>query len=150
MLCKFLKSVFGRTKKLAVKEKRFPAMLYEGGSVDENKILFLVDKARSKKSSPLLMKEYTLCKTARLRLEEIKQNFRHKPESLKHKHDLKDIGLVLYGENIIKGVPPKDMVSAWMKSDGHRKELLRPEYIYTGIAIGKVDRIWYGVQVFGR
>lgn len=57
-----------------------------------------------------------------------------------------------FGENVALNQPSSAAAtSAWMKSPGHRKNLLSPEYIEigTGFAVDAAGRPYY-VQVFGR
>ena len=50
-----------------------------------------------------------------------------------------------WGENIAAGQPsPEEVMSAWMKSAGHRANILKPTFKHVGI--GVKDRVW--VQVF--
>ena len=55
------------------------------------------------------------------------------------------------GENIAWNQPaPKDVVESWMKSEGHRKNILNAEYTQIGVAVAKNDKGEpYWVQVFG-
>jgi len=55
------------------------------------------------------------------------------------------------GENIAWNQPtPKDVVESWMKSEGHRKNVLNAEYTQIGVAVAKNDKGEpYWVQVFG-
>lgn len=60
------------------------------------------------------------------------------------------------GENIALGdfTSSQMMVNSWMKSPGHRTNILRNDFTETGIAVGKGvfngREQWIGVQVFGR
>lgn len=55
------------------------------------------------------------------------------------------------GENIAHDQPtPKDVVEAWMKSEGHRKNILNADYTHIGVGVAKSDKGEpYWVQVFG-
>ena len=55
------------------------------------------------------------------------------------------------GENIAHNQPtPKEVVEAWMKSEGHHKNILNAEYTQIGVAVAKNDKGEpYWVQVFG-
>lgn len=153
ILIVFIVLVIRRHRKKKGTVRKYPFQLYRHlKESDEDLIAMLVyvERMNDDISNERLLDDYILTKTARQRVKEIAKNFRHKPESLKHKHDLKDKGLILYAENLIKGANPENMVDTWMKSEGHRKILLSPHYKYTGIAVDKIDGIWYGVQIFGR
>lgn len=58
----------------------------------------------------------------------------------------------LVGENLAAGQPSADeAMDGWMNSDGHRANILRPEYQEIGIAVRRGgDYGVYWVQVFGR
>lgn len=54
------------------------------------------------------------------------------------------------GENVAQGQrTPREVVLAWMRSKGHRENILSPEYREIGVALvsGKKGRFW--VQIFG-
>ncbi len=51
------------------------------------------------------------------------------------------------GENIANGQQtPEQVMQSWMNSDGHRNNILNPEF--DDIGVGKAGALW--VQVFGR
>lgn len=61
--------------------------------------------------------------------------------------------LGLVGENVAYGYPSGKAVvrKGWMKSAGHRANILRKGYTRMGIAARKAeDGSWYVAQVFGR
>jgi uncharacterized protein YkwD len=59
---------------------------------------------------------------------------------------------VKVGENLASGfVKPEDALKALMKSSGHRKNILNPEFVELGISVEEhfvYGRVW--VQHFGR
>ena len=61
-------------------------------------------------------------------------------------------GLELAGENVAYGYPNgRAVVVAWMHSEGHRANILNPDYRLMGIGARKGrDGLWYVSQVFGR
>ena len=70
-----------------------------------------------------------------------------------------DLGVVLnrcdlsgVGENVAYGYPTgRAAVKAWLKSPGHRANLLEPSYRMLGMAVRRSkDGTPYAVQVFGR
>lgn len=78
--------------------------------------------------------------------EMIATGYRHSPDSFRELSDLHGIG-----ENILMG--PLDTGEAhvgWMESDGHRQNILTPEYTAIGIGVvcRKDGRIW-ATQMFG-
>jgi uncharacterized protein YkwD len=56
------------------------------------------------------------------------------------------------GENIAwNQKAPKDVLKAWMESEGHRENILNAEYTEIGVAVAKnKDGEPYWVQVFGK
>lgn len=65
---------------------------------------------------------------------------------------LNQCGLNLVGENVAYGYPNgRAVVEAWMNSEGHRANILKPEYRLMGIGARQgSDGVWYVSQVFGR
>lgn len=65
---------------------------------------------------------------------------------------LNGCGLTLAGENVGFGFDSgRAIVNAWMKSPGHRANILEPGYRLMGIGASKGDNgLWYVAQVFGR
>jgi uncharacterized protein YkwD len=66
---------------------------------------------------------------------------------------LKQCGLNAVGENVAYGYPTGRSVvnDGWMNSDGHRANILNPDYRLMGIGARKGhDGRWYVAQVFGR
>lgn len=54
------------------------------------------------------------------------------------------------GENIAYGMTPTEAVAAWMKSEGHRANILEKRYTEIGIGIAKdKEGRLYHTQVFG-
>jgi len=55
------------------------------------------------------------------------------------------------GENVAMGMKAKDAVDAWMKSKGHRANILNKDYTEIGIGVAKdEDGTPYYTQVFGK
>jgi uncharacterized protein YkwD len=55
------------------------------------------------------------------------------------------------GENISRGPnPPVEVVREWMASQGHRNNILNPEFMHTGLATTADGSEWVWVQVFAR
>lgn len=64
----------------------------------------------------------------------------------------KDCGLSLAGENVAYGYPTgrSVVVDGWMKSKGHRANILKRDYRLMGVGARRADGVWYVAQVFGR
>ncbi len=55
------------------------------------------------------------------------------------------------GENIAYGCSPSEVVRLWMKSPGHKKNILNPKFAEIGIGIARAnDGSLYITQVFGK
>jgi len=55
------------------------------------------------------------------------------------------------GENVAYGMPVQDVVSVWMKSPGHKSNILGKDYTEIGIGVARdEDGVPYYTQVFGR
>lgn len=54
------------------------------------------------------------------------------------------------GENIAYGsVTPEQMMAMWMKSPGHKANILRPSYTHLGVGMARSGASrWYGTQDF--
>lgn len=65
---------------------------------------------------------------------------------------LRECGLSMVAENVAYGYPTGTSVvnDGWMKSPGHRANILQPKYRLVGVAARKAGSTWYVAQVFGR
>ena len=65
---------------------------------------------------------------------------------------MRDCRLSWYGENVAYGYPTgRAVVRGWMRSPGHRANILRPQFRLLGLAARKgSDGRWYAALVFGR
>lgn len=64
---------------------------------------------------------------------------------------LRKCDLRAVAENVATGyTSPKANVKAWLKSPGHRRNLLNRKYTRLGIGVAKAGGRTYTVQVFGR
>lgn len=63
-----------------------------------------------------------------------------------------DCRLSLAGENVAYGYRTGRSVvrDGWMRSKGHRANILRRDYRLMGIGARRADGVWYVAQVFGR
>ncbi len=64
---------------------------------------------------------------------------------------LRSCNLVAVGENVAYGYPSGGAtVRAWMRSPGHRANILGTRYRGMGLAARRAGGVWYVAQVFGR
>ena len=64
-----------------------------------------------------------------------------------------ECGLVTTGENVAYGYPTgrKVVNQGWMRSDGHRANILNPDFRLVAVAARRAESgTWYAAQVFGR
>ena len=64
-----------------------------------------------------------------------------------------ECGLVTTGENVAYGYPTgrKVVNQGWMRSDGHRANILNPDFKLVAVAARRDESgTWYAAQVFGR
>ncbi|MDR2967088.1 MAG: CAP domain-containing protein [Methanobacteriaceae archaeon] len=117
---------------------------------ESSEVLKLVNKERAAYSLQPLIMDKELTKVAEIRCEEIKILFSHtRPDGTRGL----DISPKANGENLAIGQKtPKEVVSAWMKSPSHRKQILNPNFTIIGISHKKTNTEYknYWVQLFGK
>ena len=116
-------------------------------------VVDLVNKERTSRGLKALKLNETLYSKAMIRSKEIVQLFSHaRPNGTMCFTVLDDIAYYTCGENIAGGQrTPKEVVSAWMNSTGHRENILNPSY--TDIGVGLVYKAnstygYYWTQIF--
>lgn len=117
-----------------------------GPSEMQQEVLRLVNIEREKAGLAPLEYVFSLQEAADLRASEIKQSFSHtRPDGNSCFTVLDGFNYYAAGENIAKGYrTPEAVVEGWMNSDGHRANILSPDF--NGIVIGFEDYHW--VQLF--
>ena len=109
-------------------------------------ILDLVNKERNAVGLDSLRMDYNLQVSAMKRAAEISLDFEHtRPDG----SSCNSINSNIYGENIaynLKGA--EDIMNLWMNSEGHRNNILYPNYKSIGIGCFKNGDIYYWVQDF--
>lgn len=104
-----------------------------------NEVLKLVNKERTAAGLKSLTLDNSVCKAAQKRAVEIstKNNFSHtRPDGRSCETVLDDMKISYshWGENLAVGqTTPKEVVDAWMNSEGHRKNILNPNFTKIGI-----------------
>ena len=136
--------------------------LYEG--LDEtqiafvNEILELVNEARAEAGIPLLELDSAMRKAAQVRAIECVNTFSHtRPNGTSYKTAITEAGIEsgYTGENVATGhTSAQQVVGRWLKSDGHRKNILNENYTCIGIGLEKNTGNRYGgytwVQLFAQ
>jgi uncharacterized YkwD family protein len=121
-------------------------------SAFEQKVVDLTNQERAKNGLPALKVDTTLSKMAHEKARDMSANnyFSHTSPTYGSPFDMmKKYGITYQyaGENIAKGQQsPQDVVNAWMNSEGHRQNILNPNYNYIGV--GYVAQGNYWVQDF--
>jgi len=139
-----------------------PEALYEGldetqtAYVDE--VLLLVNEARTEAGVPTLTLDPALRKAAQVRAAECVGTFSHtRPNGTSYKTAITEAGVEsgYTGENVATGhTSAQQVVSRWLRSDGHRKNILNANYTRIGIGLEKNSGNRYGgyawVQLFAK
>jgi uncharacterized protein YkwD len=124
---------------------------------DEKAILELTNKARAAEKLPPLTANEALFRAARKHSENMA-----KQEKLEHELDGKRVGgrvdtegydYSQVGENLAQGeeATPEEIVDGWLKSKGHRENLLNPDFTEIGLGAAKSAKgETYYTQVFGK
>lgn len=117
-----------------------------------DEVFKLVNAERAKVGAPKLRINANLGKAANKRAVELYTKFSHtRPNNSQWYTVLKEYGVSysVSAENIAYNYDtPKEVVAGWMKSSGHKKNMLNPKYTKIGIGYyQKGDRV-YWVQLF--
>lgn len=105
-----------------------------------NQVVDLVNKERAKAGLNPLKSDEKLTKVAMIKAQDMYDNnyFDHQSPTLGSPFDLMKAQGVQYrtaGENIAKGQrSPEEVMNAWMNSEGHRQNILNPNYSAIGVA----------------
>lgn len=122
-----------------------PTDPYEGLTETEiayvNQVLDGVNEARTANGLPPLRLDGDLCKAARVRASECVTNFSHtRPDGSRYKTAITDVGINAgwTGENVATGYTSGTQVmQGWMKSDGHRANILHEKFTRIGIGLAE-------------
>lgn len=126
-------------------------------SNDEKTLFELTNKERAKEELPSLAPNAVLFKLARAHSANMAKQgkMEHKLDGKGPAQRAKDIGYryARVGENVAwtDGGTIKEVVKGWMKSEGHRANILHKEYREIGLGVAEDDNgERYFTQVFGR
>ncbi len=127
---------------------------YTINSAGETRMLELINQERQKAGAPPLTMHKKLRELARLKSQDMVENnyFSHYSEKYGSPFDMMKDHNILYwsaGENIAKAAGVDAAHNSLMKSDGHRENILNPEFDYAGIGI-VIDSLgtYYITQMF--
>ncbi|MBT2697525.1 sporulation protein [Bacillus sp. ISL-40] len=117
-------------------------------SAYEQKVVDLTNQERAKNGLPALKVDVTLSKMAHEKSRDMSANgyFSHTSPTYGSPFDMMkkyDITYRYAGENIAMGQrTPEEVVKAWMNSEGHRKNILSPNYNYIGVGYVSQGNYW--------
>jgi len=115
-------------------------------------VVRLVNVERAKRGLKKVKMKTTVSSAAQIRAKEILKLFSHTRPSRKAWYTVlgqKKIKYSTAGENIAFGQKsPKAVMKAWMKSPGHRKNILTKAFKYIGVGVYRKNGRIYWVQEF--
>ena len=119
------------------------------------KTIQLVNEEREKQGLSSLIQDPSLSQLAIIKVQDMLEHeyFDHKSPYYGNPWDmatLYDYEFSSFGENIARYLStPEEAVKAWMVSDTHRENMLKPTYTHIGVAIKKDDNgRFYYIQLF--
>lgn len=125
-------------------------------SQNEKLLLELINQERAKNNLPPLQADPELMKVARIKAKDMSENnyFSHYSPTYGSPFDMmRQFGITFKAaaENIAGNSTVQGAINAWMKSQGHRANILNSSYNYTGIGIAESNKYGYVfVQMFIR
>ncbi|ASB89853.1 CAP domain-containing protein [Bacillus sonorensis] len=117
-------------------------------SAYEKEVVDLTNAERKKQGLKPLTLDEKLSSVARKKSQDMKDKnyFDHNSPTYGSPFDMmKKFGITYRtaGENIAKGQrTPKEVVQAWMNSEGHRKNIMNPNFTHIGVGYVKDGNIW--------
>jgi uncharacterized YkwD family protein len=114
----------------------------------EKKVVQLTNQARANLGLSPLSIDVELTKTARAKSLDMAEHdyFDHTSPTHGSPFEMMDQAGIAYqtaGENIARGqFTPEEVVEAWMNSEGHRANILNPNFTHIGVGFIKEDIIW--------
>lgn len=115
------------------------------------KVIELVNTERTKHGLSPLKSDNKLNEYASLRSKELVQVFNHiRPDGSNPLYPVMDWGYITAGENIAYGAAtPSAVMNGWMNSQGHRENILSPDFKYIGVGCYSKNGTLYWTQIFG-
>lgn len=131
------------------------------GTVTVQGVIKLSNAERAKAGLPPLSENSLLKKAAQTKLRDMlqKQYFDHISPDGKAPADVIEAAgyrYVIVGENLAEGdfADDQDLVTGWMNSEGHRKNIMHAKYTQIGVAVERGTyqgrTVWMAVQEFGK
>ncbi|AFA50092.1 CAP domain-containing protein [Acetobacterium woodii] len=126
----------------------------QASSPFEAQVLALVNQERASRNLGLVTSDPSLALAAQIRATEIIESFSHtRPNQSSCFTVLDEVGITygLAGENIAAGYfSPEAVMNGWMNSEGHRANILNPEFEKLGVGYADSDSGYghYWTQIF--
>lgn len=121
-------------------------------AVYSERVAYLINQARRQSGLNELAMFQQLDNLADIRSGEIVSCFdHHRPDGSPFYTVLTDAGFSNFGagENIAFGQrTPEEVVTAWLNSEGHRKNIMNSEYKYIGVGVRYANNMYYWEQIF--
>lgn len=119
-------------------------------STFSTQVIQLVNAERQKAGLSPLQADSWLNSYALTRSKELPSNFNHvRPDGSDPLTPVMKHGYMSAGENIAYGyTTPEDVVTAWMNSPGHRKNILSPGFTHIGVGCYYGNGVFYWTQIF--
>jgi uncharacterized YkwD family protein/spore coat assembly protein SafA len=121
----------------------------------EDQVLKLVNAERSRRGLQLLKGHWELSRVARYKSQDMinKGYFSHTSPTYGSPFTMMQnfgIRFTAAGENIAYGArTPKEVMTMWMNSTGHRNNILSPIYTHLGVGVARNSRgVYYWTQMF--
>ena len=115
-----------------------------------SQVVIIVNQRRAEVGLAPLKQNTTLQKAAQVRAKEVVEYFSHERTNGTPFYTVLDEFSLEYshaGENIALGQrTPEEVMTAWMNSEGHRNNILNPDYTEIGIGYDPEQNAW--VQLF--
>lgn len=141
-----------------IEEGQVPLADGPDGTASENpyiqQVVDLVNVERTNAGLNPLEKSPEVCVAADVRAHEIAGSFSHtRPDGRRYRTVLADCGVSSHfsGENIAGGYrSPSEVVRAWMNSEGHKENIMNPDYTHIGVGYyaDPVSGLQYWCQLF--
>ncbi|WP_078408407.1 CAP domain-containing protein [Priestia abyssalis] len=141
-------------KEAQAKPAAKPAAEASSASAFEKKVVELVNQERQKQGLQALQLDTKLSDVAREKSKDMmnKNYFSHTSPTYGSPFDMmKQFGIEYRtaGENIAKGQQtPEEVMNGWMNSDGHRKNILSPNFTHIGVGYVEGGGSTYWTQMF--
>ena len=118
-------------------------------STTENELIRLVNNERTKAGVAPLEMDLSLMQSCKIRAEEITIQFSHERPNGVSCFSVIAFESKASGENIARGqADASSVMASWMNSEGHRKNILNPNFTHIGVGYTLNNNTTYWVQLF--